>query len=927
MHSLHNEPPFNATIFDEYILKFANLATLVAMSDIGSQLPSGSRNSVLLLQNLDRKQASLQKRLATGLKVTSALDGPQAFFSAKGLDSRSSKLQALKDTMGQALSSIQAADKGIESIRSLLEQAHGLTTSALVNLEDTPDAQRTRAALAEQFDQILSQIDRITGDSFYEGKNLLVGNGKKLSATATSRKLTSDIMGINGATVTNITKEDQYRINVTGSGQISGLDADIQNVEQLFGLKELKIAGQNSKTKGSFDDIRFELHGRPGRDVTLVVLDGDESWTVKFTAAELATMEESGTSQKISRTFGSGAEVSLDIDPKALQAALQPSGLVKASVQRDVDLQVTVTDTTGVSITRSADTQDSSLRLFAGENAFRFDSGTVRLDINPDELQEAVFIPDTIIPDIIEVRVITPAVEGGIIGDLGPFAGVLTDPVITYAGDEDVHVKLDAFRLTPYGANDANDYGHILTYVSAGDVAEQYGEPWANGSGIVRLGIDNGHHSVVFKSSYPSSGLINSTGTHFINTDFGSGLSELTTYDGGAGYLDPLTPYWSGWKVDSQLQITYGAAVGNQRYVTVDDGHGGIFAGYPEIMGSAGYIGEINVITISGGPNDGATIGLKDLVPNSPNSGSISIDVFADRQNRIFAPAGPAFSSLYQFDDFQHWGGFNTDSSIQITIGADGSDSPGFRSLTIDESAFNGSGGSSQTFSVPNGTHSDMVYTISGGPNDGAVIRFDIPAGYVQNSFAVMAGLPPASGIADFIIRRPRDAVTETIVHPGSVIVNSPHGSGSAVLSTVQSQDATTANDIKVPLNEDGSHELNIRSVNVQTDGEGLRLDRSVNAWRDRGDIEQAVSDLDIAGQRLEAASRELQTNNDVLNARMDFSEMMALTLSEGAMKLTEADQNEEAANSLLLTIRQQLTLTTFSLASAAQQSILRLFT
>ena len=52
----------------------------------------------------------------------------------------------------------------------------------------------------------------------------------------------------------------------------------------------------------------------------------------------------------------------------------------------------------------------------------------------------------------------------------------------------------------------------------------------------------------------------------------------------------------------------------------------------------------------------------------------------------------------------------------------------------------------------------------------------------------------------------------------------------------------------------------------------------------------------------------------------------MVNTLVEGAGKLTNADTNEEGANMLLLQTRQQLGVTSLSLASQAAQSVLRLF-
>ena len=59
---------------------------------------------------------------------------------------------------------------------------------------------------------------------------------------------------------------------------------------------------------------------------------------------------------------------------------------------------------------------------------------------------------------------------------------------------------------------------------------------------------------------------------------------------------------------------------------------------------------------------------------------------------------------------------------------------------------------------------------------------------------------------------------------------------------------------------------------------------------------------------------------------RQDFTKAMINTLQTGADNLVLADTNEEAANMLALQTRQQLSQTALSLASQADQAVLRLF-
>jgi flagellin-like hook-associated protein FlgL len=88
------------------------------------------RANLLSLQQTTTLMASTQTKLSTGKKVNSATDNPTSYFAAQSLNSRATVLDGLKDAMGQAISTIDAANKGIESITSLIEQAKGLASQA-----------------------------------------------------------------------------------------------------------------------------------------------------------------------------------------------------------------------------------------------------------------------------------------------------------------------------------------------------------------------------------------------------------------------------------------------------------------------------------------------------------------------------------------------------------------------------------------------------------------------------------------------------------------------------------------------------------------------------------------------------------------------------------------------------------------------------
>ena len=90
--------------------------------------------------------------------------------------------------------------------------------------------------------------------------------------------------------------------------------------------------------------------------------------------------------------------------------------------------------------------------------------------------------------------------------------------------------------------------------------------------------------------------------------------------------------------------------------------------------------------------------------------------------------------------------------------------------------------------------------------------------------------------------------------------------------------------------------------------------------------LDSILSDLSTALGSLRSQSSAFGSNLSVVQNRQDFTKSMINTLRGGADNLTLADQNEEGANLLSLQTRQQLSSTALSLASQADQQVLRLF-
>ena len=90
--------------------------------------------------------------------------------------------------------------------------------------------------------------------------------------------------------------------------------------------------------------------------------------------------------------------------------------------------------------------------------------------------------------------------------------------------------------------------------------------------------------------------------------------------------------------------------------------------------------------------------------------------------------------------------------------------------------------------------------------------------------------------------------------------------------------------------------------------------------------LDTRLDALSNALSQLRSQASAFGSNLSIVQNRQEFTKAMINTLQTGSDTLVLADGNEEAANLLALQTRQQLSTTALSLASQADQGVLRLF-
>ncbi|AWN53880.1 flagellin [Methylobacterium sp. 17Sr1-1] len=129
---------------------------------------------------------------------------------------------------------------------------------------------------------------------------------------------------------------------------------------------------------------------------------------------------------------------------------------------------------------------------------------------------------------------------------------------------------------------------------------------------------------------------------------------------------------------------------------------------------------------------------------------------------------------------------------------------------------------------------------------------------------------------------------------------------------------------VNVSFNEKGTSSLKISGTAVTASLLGMVAVGQTD-FQDSNSINSVISTINSASSQLKNQASTLGANLAVVQNRQDFTKQMINVLDAGAANLTNADLNEEAANSQALSTRNSLGISALSLANQSQQGILQL--
>jgi len=189
--------------------------------------------AMIALQNLNKTNTELQtaqNRINTGLKVATAKDDGATFAIAQSQRASVASLDAVKDSLARATSSVDVAMSAGESISDMLTQMKEKTLAA----SDTSLNTTSREALNTDFKALIDQIKKTVNNAVFNGINLLDGSLPNLQALANSEgtaRMTVSAQKLDlGGTIISLSSTASFTTATAAGSLLATIDSSINNL-------------------------------------------------------------------------------------------------------------------------------------------------------------------------------------------------------------------------------------------------------------------------------------------------------------------------------------------------------------------------------------------------------------------------------------------------------------------------------------------------------------------------------------------------------------------------------------------------------------------------------------------------------------------------------------------------------------------------
>ncbi len=184
--------------------------------------------ALIALQNLTRitdRLEETQRRVSTGLQVSSAKDNPALYALAQQQRAQLGSLESVQQGLRIGVSTVDVALAAGESISDVLVEMRAIASQAA----DASISAETRALLQDQYAELASQITRLVDTAEIGGRNLIAAGAPDLTVVASDDGT---------STITVAAQDLSLTVGMTPGGGIITVSSDGADLATAAGAQQ-----------------------------------------------------------------------------------------------------------------------------------------------------------------------------------------------------------------------------------------------------------------------------------------------------------------------------------------------------------------------------------------------------------------------------------------------------------------------------------------------------------------------------------------------------------------------------------------------------------------------------------------------------------------------------------------------------------------
>ncbi|MDR9888953.1 flagellin [Pseudenterobacter timonensis] len=305
--------------------------------------------SLITQNNINKNQSAMStaiERLSSGLRINSAKDDAAGQAIANRFTSNIKGLTQAARNANDGISVAQTTEGALSEINNNLQRIRELTVQAQNGTNSDSDL----SSIQDEIKSRLDEIDRVSGQTQFNGVNVLAKDGKMniqvgandgQTITIDLKKIDSSTLGLSGFNVEKTPKITDAAVTGTTTYADSATDIGTVNVASLSDATSAIAAGDVSfdNTTGKYyGEVKNSTDGaKDGIYELTVQTDG----TASITGSKLAALPATATAETKVQTATSS------IDTTTAAASLVAAGVTGATKDNVSLVKLTSTDSAG----------------------------------------------------------------------------------------------------------------------------------------------------------------------------------------------------------------------------------------------------------------------------------------------------------------------------------------------------------------------------------------------------------------------------------------------------------------------------------------------------------------------------------------------------------------------------------------------------